>query len=343
MDCKNMKKRVFIGIDFSKQTLDASFFYGEEPEVIFHEQVENSEAGCIKLIKRIKHRFSDIDRWLFCGEYTGIYSMTLAYALNKEGFDLWLESPLQIKLSSGICREKNDKVDSLQIALYAFRFIDRIKLYQLSSSVLLKIKELITFKDRLTKIKSQLLLPAKELSLVWKDWDEANYIYSASKDICDRINFQIKDIEIQMKRLLKEDPELNELYKVITSIKGVGIQTAIYLIVYTMGFTSFKNSRQLACYCGIAPFSKKSGTSLNAKAQVSHIANKKLKTLLHMCALNAIRYDTNISCYYNTKLREGKHKMKIINNVRNKLIHRIWAITQSKELYNMNYQLKNVA
>ena len=284
-----MEKKVFIGIDFSKSTIDVSFFHKERPDDLYYQQFKNTEKGCIEMINWIKREFMDIGEWLFCGEFTGIYSMTVAYVLNQNNIDLWLESPLQIKLSSGICRGKNDKIDSGQIALYASRFNDKTRLYKLSSPILLKIKELVVYKDRLTKIKHQLLTPAKELMRVWSDWEESQFIDSSSKDIVTSINLQIKVVENKMKNLLKTDSELIQLYKLITLVKGVGMQTAIYLIVHTMGFTTFSRARELACYCGVAPFSKKSGTSLNGKSKVSNIANKKLKTLLHMCALNAIR------------------------------------------------------
>ncbi len=338
-----MKKKVIVGIDFSKLTMDVSFFHKERPAELYYKQFKNTEYGCISMIKWIKRKFPCMQEWLFCGEYTGIYSMTAAYVLNKENLDIWLEAPLQIKLSSGICREKNDKIDSYQIATYAGRFTDKARLYKISSPVLLKIKELIVYKDRLTKIKHQLLTPVKELMRVWSDWEESKFIDSSSGEIVAAINIRIKGVEEKLRNLLKTDSELNQLYELITSITGVGMQTAIYLIVHTMGFTTFSNSRELACYCGVAPFSKKSGTSLNGKSKVSNIANKKLKTLLHMCALNAIRYDVGLKAYYERKINQGKHKMKVINNVRNKLIQRIWAVTSKQELYNPNFVNKLAA
>lgn len=334
-----MKKNVVIGIDFSKLTLDVTFFNTDNPEEKQYQQFENTKEGCVKIIKWVKRTFKDCSDWLVCGEFTGIYSMMSAMVFNEKGIDLWLENPRQIKLSSGISREKNDKVDSKQIALYADRFMDRAILYKPKSSVLLKVRELASYKDRLTKIRSQLFVPAKELKRVHKDWEEANYIHDNSKEMIKKIDEQIKDIEHKMLFLLKSDPDLNRLYELINSVVGVGMQTTIYLLIHTWGFTSFDTPRQLACYCGIAPFLKRSGTSIKGKSQVSHIANKKLKTLLHMCALNAIKYDPNIKAYYERKIQEGKHRMNVLNNVRNKLVYRIWAVVSSGQEYDKNYNL----
>ena len=334
-----MKKNVVIGIDFSKLTLDVTFFNTNNPEEKQYQQFENTKKGCVQIIKWVKRTFKDCSDWLVCGEFTGIYSMTSAMVFNEKGIDLWLENPRQIKLSSGISREKNDKVDSNQIALYADRFMDRAKPYKTNNKALLKVRELVSYKDRLTKIRSQLSVPAKELKRVHKDWEEADYILDNSKEMIKQIDKQIKDIEHKMLFLLKSDPDLNRLYKLINSVVGVGMQTSIYLLIHTWGFTSFDTPRQLACYCGIAPFSKRSGTSIRGKSQVSHIANKKLKTLLHMCALNAIRYDPNIKAYYERKIQEGKHRMNVLNNVRNKLVYRIWAVVSSGQEYDKNYNL----
>jgi transposase len=73
---------------------------------------------------------------LFCGEHTGLYSLLLSEFLIKKGLFMWLENPLQIKLSTGIKRDKNDRTDSRAIALYAFRFQDKARCYQLPDAIL---------------------------------------------------------------------------------------------------------------------------------------------------------------------------------------------------------------
>jgi hypothetical protein len=45
-----------------------------------------------------------------------------------------------------------------------------------------------------------------------------------------------------------------------------------------------------------------------------------------MCALVAIRYDKSIKVYYERKVKEGKPKMLVVNNVRCKLIARVFAV-----------------
>ena len=49
-----------------------------------------------------------------------------------------------------------------------------------------------------------------------------------------------------------------------------------------------------------------------------------------MCALSAIGHDPQIKAYYQRKVKEGKHKMSVINAVRNKIIARVFAVVQRK-------------
>ena len=92
----------------------------------------------------------------------------------------------------------------------------------------------------------------------------------------------------------------------------------------------FENWRQLACYAGVAPFPYQSGTSIHGRTKVHPLADKKLKSLLNMCAIAAVRFDKELKIYYERKLMEGKNKMLVINNVRCKLLARVFAVINRK-------------
>jgi hypothetical protein len=70
---------------------------------------------------------------------------------------------------------------------------------------------------------------------------------------------------------------------------------------------------------------------------VSHLADKKIKVLLTQAALCAISHDENIRQYYMRKKADGKEDWLIVNNIRNKLIHRIFARVRNKQRYQLDY------
>jgi transposase len=150
------------------------------------------------------------------------------------------------------------------------------------------------------------------------------------------INEDIKKIEQQIKETINDDDQLRKLFTLITSVIGIGFVTATNLIIHTNEFKMFSNVRQLACYCGVVPFEYTSGKSVRGKPRVSHLANKKLKANLHMGALTAVKLDQDIKTYYERKVAEGKNKMSVLNAVRNKLLHRIFAVVTRGIPYEKN-------
>ena len=125
--------------------------------------------------------------------------------------------------------------------------------------------------------------------------------------------------------LIAADEQLKNAYQLVSSVPGVGPQITCYLLVYTRCFTSFDNARQLACYAGVAPFEYSSGSSIRGRTKVSHLANKKLKSLLTMCALNTIKKENEFKIYYDRRKAEGKSHMSTLNIIRNKIVSRIFA------------------
>lgn len=330
------KERLFIGIDFSKSKFDVTALENAEQGAIAQATFDNTKEGFDALLKwASKHSKISSENWLFCGEHTGLYSRSLAIFLTKKNLFIWLENPLQIKQSSGVKRIKTDRADSLVIAAYACRFCDRATAYRLVDNALETLQMLHTYRTRLVKEKVLLQVPAAELRRVIKRDSVSRFIYEESMRKVKNIEKEIKKIETIMHKTIM-DSELKENYLLALSVKGIGIITAIALMVHTDNFTAFENARQIACYCGCAPFPNESGT-INKGTRVSHMANKQLKTLLTSCALSAINHDKEISAYYHRKIAKGKNKCTVINNVRNKLLQRVVAIVKNKIPYQENY------
>lgn len=67
------------------------------------------------------------------------------------------------------------------------------------------------------------------------------------------------------------------------------------------------------------------------------MANKRVKKLLHLAAMVAANYDKELKAYFERKVAEGKNKMAVLNAVRNKLIHRIFACIRNHRKYEKIY------
>jgi transposase len=60
--------------------------------------------------------------------------------------------------------------------------------------------------------------------------------------------------------LVKQDQQVQ--LTLLKSIPGLGVKTALFLIVITDGFTKFETASQLCSYVGITPTIRQSGSSV---------------------------------------------------------------------------------
>jgi transposase len=230
---------------------------------------------------------------------------------------------IEIKRSKGISRGKNDKNDSRDIAFYTMTNIHKLRLSKIPEISLIELKLLFAEREKL--MKSLRILDSTKEGIGYIPKEAMRNVLKINANVINQIKKAISKIECEMKRIISENEQLKIQNDLIQSIPGVGPQTALYLILVTKAFQSFDNWRQVACYAGVAPFEYSSGSSIRGRTKVNHLADKKLKSLLTLCAMNAKKYDAEIKIYYERKVSEGKSKMLVLNNIRCKLIGRIFA------------------
>jgi len=318
-----------FGVDVSKKTVDITHVINQQ---FAHRQFTNDDAGMEQLMEWFKELTPEFDKTLFCMEATGLYCFTLTHFLAGHSIDTWIEHAAQIKKATALARGKNDKVDSQRIALYATKNIDRLRLWKPVNATLEKIRHLASLRERLVDTKKRLATPIKEFEDVG-NLAMAKLLTKTIKSSLTAIDKDLKNIEIKIIDVINEDDNLKLLYKLITSVVGIGFVTAINLIVHTNGFTMLKDTRKLACYCGVAPFEYSSGSSIRGRTKVHYMANKKLKCNLHMASLTAVKLDADLKAYYERKVEEGKNKMSVLNAVKNKLLARVVAVVNKQQEY----------
>jgi len=324
-----MKKYVlFIGIDISKKWFDASVTTDGLKESIKHKQFANTLKGFKKLLFWLGEQEQSLGvqgHYLFCLEHTGVYTLPICVFLQEHSLDYILESALRIKRSLGIRRGKNDKADSKDIAIYAFLHAKKLITSTLPAKELMQLKSLLVHRERLVKQRVAL----KNASGEYEDNMPKDYYCSCivkdNLQLIEMLNDKIRQVEHQMKLIIEQDEQLNRLYTLVRSVKGIGNVIAITLLVYTNCFKAFDNPKKFACYIGIAPFAKQSGSSLLLNAKVSKLAYLKIKALLGNGVNAAIQHDKELKAYYQRKIAEGKNKFTVLNAIKNKLISRVFA------------------
>ena len=331
-----MEFTYFIGTDVSKNELDFSVMQGKS--LLFHKEIANTQQNILAFINElVKLPGFDLVSAVFCMEHTGIYNNHLLACLHKKKANIWLESAIQIKRSSGNIRGKNDKIDSIRIADYAYTKRDKVRLWAPKREVVQQLAHLAATRSRLIEAKKMLKAPLKEQE-AFTTRKIAKQSTSACRHTLKAIDADLDRTEKEMDKIITTDPELKRLFNLVTSVRGIGKVTATQILITTNEFKSINDPKQYACYAGVAPFTEESGI-FKGKGRVSHMANKKVKTLLHMSAIVAIQHNVDLKLYYERKVnQEKKNKMSVINAVRNKLILRIFACVNQNKPYENNYQ-----
>jgi len=333
-----MQIKHFIGVDVSKDTLDLSVVM--EGKNLQHYRIKNSLQVIRSTVKKIMRDLrATVEDTIFCMEYTGMYNLPMVKWLHSQNGKIWLESGVHIRKTLGLVRGKNDSVDSLRIAMYAYTNRQKVKLWKAPRKVIERIAALLSQRARMVKAKKQLSTANLEQRKFLDKGIMMNLNKYTNKTVV-VIQKQIDAIEKEISGLISEDEKLNHMYQLITSVNGIGFVTASYILVTTNEFINISDPKKYACYSGVVPFEHTSGTSIRGKNRVSQMANKKIKTLLHMAALTAIKMKGEIQDYYLRKVKEGKNKMSILNAIRNKLVLRIFACITQNRVYENNYCYK---
>lgn len=324
-----MNYNSFIGVDVSKLSFDA-FIYGKS----LKKQFSNSEKGFSSFISWLKKAINikELSQVLICFEHTGLYSMNLAFYLQKHSIDFVIVPALDIKRSLGTIRGKSDQLDAERIAQYAHQKREKLTPTVLPSQVILKLQPMLSLRSKLIEDRAGYKVSSNERKSVYSVKDSKE-LFDVYKSVIQVLDQKIKDLELAINKLLQTDPEIKKNFTLINGIKGVGPLTAAYLIAYTHNFTRFDSWRKFACYSGIAPFPHSSGTSVRGKTRVSHLANKQIKSLLFLSAIVAVKCEPELKSYYQRRLSEGKSKMSTLNIIKNKLISRVFAVVQRQSEY----------
>jgi transposase len=325
-----MKVLQIIGADLSKKSIDLVCHQRKS-----HLKIENTHTGFKLMLKWFKQQKINPSEMMMVMEHTGYYSYHLEAFLHHNQIRFTKVAALAIKKSLGLVRGKNDKIDAQRIARYGFEKKDILVAAGKPDPALERLQMLHSTRDRLVRQRSSLKCAVKEYRLLVKGSD---LIMKSQTEMIKHFTEQIKKIDAEIKHLITTTLPIRQSFDLAQSVTGVGKVVAVAFIIKTRNFTLFANGRKFACYCGTAPFDHTSGTSIRKKTKVSHLADKTMKTLLDQAARSAIQHDKELKAFYQRRVAAGKSKTSTINIVRNKIIHRTFAVIKRQTPFLKDYQ-----
>lgn len=307
------------GIDLSKEKFNVSFVgpRGSLKDL----EVKNSYSAICKFLTELNKEVT------LCIEHTGIYGDLLIFLANCFSIPICAIPGYKIKHSLGIQKGKSDPIDASRIREYGERFQDKLVETRFCSEQLHELKELHSLRDMLVKQRKMLQTHGIEKNKAPFCSVKVKLI---SDDIMKKLDDQIRETEKQIQEIILSVKEFAENSRLMQSIKGIGPVTANELIIKTHNFKKISTAREASSFAGVCPFPNSSGKMVK-KSKVSPMSDKKLKSLLFLCASSAIQHNKDMKHYYHRKKAEGKPSYLALNNVANKLLRTVYAIITSRE------------
>jgi transposase len=268
-------------------------------------------------------------------EATGYYHYRLAQFLYKKGIIVSVVNPLSVKrfIQMKLAKVKTDKSDAKAICDYGKQ--NEVPLYTALTETQSECLQLFSLLDAYLK---------KQTATKNKIHGEevlgipSKFVYRSLNRDLKHLEKEIKGIEARLLELVKQDQQ--EQLTLVKSIPGIGIKTALFLIVITDGFSKFENASQLCSYVGITPTIRVSGSSVRGRARISKVGNRKLRSVLFLCAFSACKHNKACRELYERITSKGKSKKLALIAVSNKLLKQAFAIAKSGLPYDENFVSK---
>ncbi|MDP9886033.1 transposase [Sinomonas atrocyanea] len=137
---------------------------------------------------------------------------------------------------------------------------------------------------------------------------------------------QRDEVAAQVEALVEAHP----LHEVLTSLPGVGVRTAARILTEVVG-KDFKDAAHLASYAGIAPVTRRSGTSIRGE-HAPRGGNKRIKRALFLSAFASLSHPPS-RVYYDRKRAQGKRHNQALIALARRRCDVLFAMLRDGTLY----------
>lgn len=145
---------------------------------------------------------------------------------------------------------------------------------------------------------------------------------------------QLRDVRIERDALaadLEQRLAAHPLAAVLSSMPGVGLRTTLTMLTVVGDASGFPSAGHLAAYAGLAPVTRRSGTSVRSQSR-SKRGHHGLKTALFLSAFASLA-DPASRAYYDRKRAEGKRHNSALICLTRRRLDVLFAMLRSGQPY----------
>lgn len=161
----------------------------------------------------------------------------------------------------------------------------------------------------------------------------------AIKQTCEEILHKMVKIE-ELQAYLSKKYISHPLIKLLTSIKGIGVNSAIQIMFEIEDIDRFSSAKKLVAFFGINPEFRQSGDGTFGN-HMSKKGRKSIRPVLYMCSLSAATWDPEMKKLYQRYRSAGKCHNFAQGILMHKLLRIIYGVLKSGKPYDISIDLHN--
>jgi transposase len=155
-------------------------------------------------------------------------------------------------------------------------------------------------------------------------------VFESTQRVAQALKTEIRQMDVAIRKLISEVPELRETNRVLQSVPGIGPTVAAGVLVHLPELGSVDKS-EIAALAGLAPYNQDSGAK-NGKRTI-RAGRTSVRSLLYMAALVASRHNPRFRTLYIRLLASGKPKKVALIAIARKLLVVLNAMAKHNELW----------
>lgn len=151
-----------------------------------------------------------------------------------------------------------------------------------------------------------------------------------------QVRYLCEDLELLRRRIeaLEQDLETtlqaHEVGTLLTTITGIGVQTAARLVAELGDPAAFRSAAALAAYVGVVPGTRESGKRRLTHARLAPTGHARLRAALWMPTLVAVRTNPWLRAYYARLRARGKLPKVALIAALHKLLFAVYSVAKHR-------------
>lgn len=305
-----------IGIDISKAKFDIAVQQqGKWRNKVF----PNSAAGHAALLDWLEAKGLALQDCHFCMEATGSYYEALAIFLHAAGRELSVVNPLRIKAfaQAQLTRQKTDRADARVIAQFCAQHTPAR--WQPPAP---EVRELQRLLARLEAVQGMQV----------QERNRRHEAQGLAQESVSRLLAVLAEeqrwLEEQMEAHIARHPPLQAQRELLQTIPAVGVKLSAYWLAW-LPMARLTDVRQAVAFIGLSPRRRESGSPVRGKAVLCKLGHARLRKLLYLPAMSALRCNPAAQALAKRLKAAGKPGKLILGAIMRKLVHWMFGVLKS--------------